>query len=81
MTSFFKYEELSWPEVDKLPRNTPLVLPLGEGYPFPALAQMLGNPPKIGLLPAFPLLVFYTIVIWLNDKKTLKAIARGISVK
>ena len=32
----------------------------------------------IGMLPLFPLLIFFTIVIWLNDKKTLENIQRGI---
>lgn len=32
----------------------------------------------IGLIPFFPLLIFFTIVIWLNDKKTLNGIQRGI---
>jgi len=32
----------------------------------------------VGMLVFFPLLIFFTIVIWLNDKTTQKAIARGI---
>ena len=32
MTDFFPYDELTWPEVADLPRNTPLVLSLGSGY-------------------------------------------------
>lgn len=32
----------------------------------------------IGLLPMFPLVIFFTIVIWLSDKKTLKNLARGL---
>lgn len=35
----------------------------------------------IGLLPFFPLLIFYTIIIWISDKKTLKAITRGLPIK
>jgi len=31
-----------------------------------------------GMLVFFPLLIFFTIVVWMNDKKTQKAIARGI---
>jgi creatinine amidohydrolase len=54
MTEFFAYDELTWPEVAQLPRDLPLVLPLGEGYARPALAQALGNPDRLGLLPAFP---------------------------
>ncbi len=54
MTQFFQYDELAWDKVSELPRNTPLVLPLGSGYDFDLLTSQLGNPPKIGLLPAFP---------------------------
>lgn len=51
---FFNYAELTWPEVADLPRDTPLVLPLGSGYDLDLLADQLSNPPRVGLLPAFP---------------------------
>lgn len=54
MTEFFNFDDLTWPEVADLPRDIPLVLPLGAGYPLDLLAQGLGLPGKIGLLPAFP---------------------------
>lgn len=54
MTDFFSHEELTWPEVAGLPRDTPLVLPLGEGYDLNLLAEQLGKPPRAGLLPALP---------------------------
>jgi creatinine amidohydrolase len=54
MTQFFQYENFTWPEVQTLPRNTPLVLPLGGGYELNLLAEALGNPERAGLLPAFP---------------------------
>jgi creatinine amidohydrolase len=54
MTEFFRYELLTWPEVDSLPRNTPLVIPFGEGYPIDRLASALGSPAQIGFLPAIP---------------------------
>lgn len=54
MEGFFKYEELTWPEVEALPRAVPLVLPMGYGYSLPQLREQLGNPPLIGILPAFP---------------------------
>lgn len=54
MTEFFLYENLTWPEVADLPRDTPLLIPLGEGYPLEILAGALGNPPGAGLLPALP---------------------------
>ncbi|MBI5352477.1 MAG: creatininase family protein [Chloroflexi bacterium] len=52
--SIFNYDELTWPEVAELPRDTPLVLPLGSGYDLELLADQLSNPPRIGLLPAVP---------------------------
>lgn len=59
---YFKYDEMTWDAVAELPRDTPLILPLGSGYdtstPLNAglnlLADQLSNPPRIGLLPAFP---------------------------
>src|SRR5512141_2805285 len=54
MTEFFNYAELTWPEVADLPRDVPLILPLGTGYNLEQLAAHLSNPPRIGLLPAFP---------------------------
>lgn len=54
MTSFFAYDELTWPEVAELPRDTPLVLPLGSGYALEKLAEALGRPARLGILPAIP---------------------------
>ena len=55
MTSaFFQYDELTWDAVAALPRDTPLILPLGSGYDLSLLAGQLSNPPRIGLLPPFP---------------------------
>ncbi len=54
MTVFFTYDRLTWPEVSALPRDIPLILPLGEGYVLDRLASALGEPPRAGLLPAFP---------------------------
>jgi creatinine amidohydrolase len=53
-STFFNYDELSWDVVAQLPRDTPLILPLGSGYNLDLLADQLSNPPRIGLLPAFP---------------------------
>ncbi|MEP6894501.1 MAG: creatininase family protein [Chloroflexota bacterium] len=53
-TTFFSYEEMTWDVVAELPRDTPLVLPLGSGYDLNLLASQLSNPPRIGLLPPFP---------------------------
>lgn len=54
MTTFFALGDLTWPEVAALPRETALVIPLGEGYDLGALAQALGEPASAGLLPAIP---------------------------
>jgi len=51
---YFQYDELTWDAVAELPRDTPLILPLGSGYDTNLLANQLGNPPRIGILPAFP---------------------------
>ena len=45
---------MTWDAVAELPRDTPLVLPLGSGYDLNLLASQLSHPPQIGLLPAFP---------------------------
>jgi creatinine amidohydrolase len=54
MTQFHAYDELTWPEVRALPRSTPMVLPLGRGFPMEQLADALGHPPEAYLLPPFP---------------------------
>ena len=54
MTKFHSYDELTWPEVRSLPRNIPMVLPLGWGYSMERVAEALNNPPDIYLLPQFP---------------------------
>ena len=55
MTDFFAFGELTWPEVQSLPRQTPLVIPLGTGYSMNLLANALGKPQRTGLLPPVPL--------------------------
>ena len=54
MTEYFRYEDMTWDAVAALPRDTPLVLPLGSGYDLNLLASQLSNPPITGLLPPFP---------------------------
>ena len=53
-SEFFNYDDLTCPEVAALPRDVPLVIPLGTGYDDEQLAQALSYPVRIGLLPAFP---------------------------
>ena len=54
MTEFFNFSELTWPEVEVLTPDIPLVLPLGNGCDLERLGASLANPPLIGILPAFP---------------------------
>ena len=54
MMRFFNYYELTWDAVAELPRDTPLVLPLGTGYDLDQLASQLRGSSQIGLLPSFP---------------------------
>lgn len=54
MSDIFLYKELTWPEVTDLPRDMPLIIPLGSGYDLNLLAAQLGNPARIGLLPPVP---------------------------
>ena len=54
MTQFYAFADLTWPEVAGLPRDLPLIIPLGDGYSMDRLADALGNPTQIGLLPPIP---------------------------
>lgn len=54
MSKFFAFDELTWPEVAELRRDTPLVIPLGEDYDRLKLAEGLGDPPSVGMLPPIP---------------------------
>ena len=54
MTTFFQYDEMTWDAVAELPRDIPLVLPLGSNYNLNLLADQLSHPPRIGILPSFP---------------------------
>lgn len=52
--TIFHFEELTWPEVSALPRNVPLVLPVGNMNAWDQLPALIGNPQDIGILPAIP---------------------------
>ncbi len=43
MTTYFNYEEMTWDAIAGLPRDTPLVLPLGSGYNLDLLASQLSS--------------------------------------
>lgn len=53
MPDIIHYETLTWPEVAALPRDLPLVLPLGDGFSADAIATALGTD-RFCLLPALP---------------------------
>ncbi|HTX92850.1 MAG TPA: creatininase family protein [Anaerolineales bacterium] len=50
----FRFEELTWPEVAALPRNLPLVLPLGNYSSWDELPGRLDTRLDVGVLPAIP---------------------------
>jgi creatinine amidohydrolase len=54
MTDFFAFDGLTWSEIKALPRHTPLVIPLGDGYSLDLLSDALSNPERAGLLPPIP---------------------------
>ena len=54
MADFFRFDDLTWPQVADLPRDIPLLLPLGTGYSEAGIEKQLAFPPRIGLLPPFP---------------------------
>jgi creatinine amidohydrolase len=62
MPDLFRFDEITWPEVAALPRQTPLILPLGGGLdPSPVLRAGLDTFPTllkstqpVGILPGIP---------------------------
>src|SRR5512138_746336 len=56
MPAVIQYENLTYPEVAALPRDIPLVLPLGDGYDMDEIAGALGAPgaDRFCILPALP---------------------------
>ena len=49
MTEFFHYDDLTWPEVADLPRDVPLVLPLGSSFDPEKVAAQLSHPQRLGI--------------------------------
>ncbi len=54
MSQMIRYDELTWPEVAALPRDIPMVLPLGQGFLEKDLSSLLGSPSQIVLIPSIP---------------------------
>jgi creatinine amidohydrolase len=54
MTHYIEYARLTFPEIQALERDTPIILPLGSGYAQDTLASALGRPGVALLLPPIP---------------------------
>ncbi|MGB9640255.1 MAG: creatininase family protein, partial [Anaerolineales bacterium] len=54
MTQLIHFEELTWPEIACLPRNCPIILPIGNGFDWEKISEALSYPSQIAILPAFP---------------------------
>lgn len=54
MTQWIAYQTLTWPEIKQLHRDTPLIIPLGNGYDLTLLANALSFPQKAAILPQVP---------------------------
>jgi creatinine amidohydrolase len=50
----FRFEELTWPEIAALPRDLPLVLPLGNISDLELLFPLIQSSHSIGCLPSIP---------------------------
>jgi creatinine amidohydrolase len=53
-TDFFRFDELTWPEVAALPRETPLLLPLGNPFDLENIPTLRGVAQPVGILPSVP---------------------------
>ncbi len=54
MPDTFRFDELTWPEVAALPRDTPLVLPLGRVAEPDSVYTMMKATQPVGILPDIP---------------------------
>lgn len=54
MTATFEYAYLTWPDVERLPRETPLLLPIGIRPDDFDVSRLLPNAKQVGILPALP---------------------------
>jgi len=50
----FRFDELTWPEIAALPRNTSLVLPFGRQPDSETISNLIQTSGPIGLLPSIP---------------------------
>ena len=54
MSEYFFFDKLTWPDVEALPRATPLIIPLGEAAISERLAALPNLAGRASLLPAIP---------------------------
>jgi creatinine amidohydrolase len=54
MTYFLSFDELTWPQVERLERDIPLILPFGKIDGLESLEIVLKKPEKVGVLPSIP---------------------------
>jgi len=54
MADIFRFDELTWPEVVALPRETPLLLPLGSVPGLETVPAFLKATQPVSLLPTIP---------------------------
>jgi len=54
MTEYILYDDLTWPEVELLPRDINILLPLGEIHPTSKIEEIFSHPDRVVLLPPFP---------------------------
>jgi hypothetical protein len=54
MKETFAFDQLTWPDVEALPRATPLIIPLGEAAIPERLEALPNQPGQAGVLPAIP---------------------------
>jgi hypothetical protein len=52
--TLFRLDELTWPEISALPRDVPLIFPVGEPSDWDQLPALISTSQDIGILPVLP---------------------------
>jgi creatinine amidohydrolase len=78
MSKLILYEELTSPELVAFPRDTPVILPMGNGYDFQKIVSALGDPENIIYLPPFPFGWIYS-GLEVSDRFIVKYISNLLS--
>ena len=53
--TIFRFDELTWPEISALPRETPLILPLGNPPDEAAISTLFHNPQPVWVASFHPI--------------------------